>query len=235
MATLCVVVQGAEKYAGEYALGQPNGVGVLVYANGDKHAGQYQAGLYDGHGVFQFSDGETYYGMYKAGEPHGLGVYAFANGDVYSGSYRRGEKDGFGVYKTSTGAVTFDLFREDVEQSSVPFDATNPQHARLLGAAQAAQVRRVASRWLLLRAKALLRLPMLPITHRPMRCVCGRSPSSRRCASSSHASCCFAAVLAAFAPSSHPSIPLKENSFRRGRDRNGHGRHYFCRLRPQAK
>jgi len=139
-APLRVQLVGADLYSGEFALGQPNGLGVLVYANGDQLIGTFQAGACYGPGVFIYADGEKYSGSYKAGEPHGLGVYEYANGDVYSGSFRCGEKDGFGVYKLSSGAMMFDRFQADSEQSSVRFDPSSTQHTSVLDVAQAVKV-----------------------------------------------------------------------------------------------
>jgi hypothetical protein len=169
-APLRVQLVGADLYSGEFALGQPNGLGVLVYANGDQLMGTFQAGACYGPGVFIYADGEKYSGSYKAGEPHGLGVYEYANGDVYSGSFRCGEKDGFGVYQLSSGAMMFDRFHADSEQSSVRFDPSSTQHTSVLDVAQAVKVCTAVgacrAQWLQIVLLAVLsgRLPLYTFT-----------------------------------------------------------------------
>ena len=78
---------GTAMYSGEWALDQPQGYGIMVYATGDR-----------------------YEGVWDKGQMHGDGQFFWTNGDVYSGEFYFGARTGVGAYYlilTSPWIVSF--------------------------------------------------------------------------------------------------------------------------------
>ena len=69
---------------GDYASNRPNGVGVLVWANGDRYVGLWKDGTLAGAGVRIYADGRRYEGDYGDNKWNGHGVLWSADGRVVS-------------------------------------------------------------------------------------------------------------------------------------------------------
>lgn len=106
----------------------PDGLGVIIYANGDTYEGQlksnqrhgygryiwgdseheyygavyvgeYQADLRNGEGTYVWPDGRTYVGPWVRDRREGArGVMTWPAGDKYTGPWRNDRKQGIGEY-----------------------------------------------------------------------------------------------------------------------------------------
>jgi len=90
-------------YTGEFADGQKNGKGALVYPDQRRYSGQFRSDLYHGHGTYVDSDGSVYEGEFRAGQFEGRGSYRWSNGDRYTGGFRDNLMEGEGIYIKSNG------------------------------------------------------------------------------------------------------------------------------------
>jgi hypothetical protein len=122
-----------------------------------EYVGHVPVGQLTGTGTFRCAEnGAVYTGEYEGNRFHGIGEMTYANGQVYRGQWKGGKREGDGTLTyVSTGFFTAGMKKTkvgrwmgDKEILSVPFDAANPAHAALLGAATAAEARRrAASAW----------------------------------------------------------------------------------------
>lgn len=58
---------GAAKYVGQFANGQPDGEGVIYYANGERYKGAWALGSFNGEGTLFLTDGTQVTGFWKDG------------------------------------------------------------------------------------------------------------------------------------------------------------------------
>lgn len=77
-------------YEGEWKKGQPNGIGIMIYASGDTYEGSWILGKFDGSGKMNYKNGNIYNGMWKNGKAHGDGILSCNNGNRYEGKWING-------------------------------------------------------------------------------------------------------------------------------------------------
>lgn len=111
--TVTMVSPTGDRYQG--SLGgnhQPQGQGRLVFASGDQYSGQFAMGKPQGQGVLVFgrtrgsNAGDRYEGQFDRGQRHGAGRYVFADGTVWQVNcqYDRCERSGMVGMFTGRGA-----------------------------------------------------------------------------------------------------------------------------------
>jgi hypothetical protein len=163
-------------YRGQWKGDKMEGEGVYTFANGHVYSGQFKGDVGEGDGVFTWASGAIYRGQFKGYEKEGDGVYTSADGKVYRGQFKGGYPENCVVTYVSEGFFSagkkktkVGRYEGDMEVSSVPFDAADPVHAALLGAATAAEARRRA---------ASARARSARVSN--VRCRHGRAPPGRK-------------------------------------------------------
>lgn len=78
-------------YDGSWSVGQYEGQGRAVYANGDEYVGMWSYGQYSGKGVQKKVDGTTYLGEWYHGYKHGRGKLVTAAGETVEGIWKYGQ------------------------------------------------------------------------------------------------------------------------------------------------
>jgi len=63
---------GADKYAGDFIRGKPDGKGIYTWQNGARLEGSFKAGKAQGDGVYVSATGVRYEGQFVAGKLEGL-------------------------------------------------------------------------------------------------------------------------------------------------------------------
>lgn len=96
-----ITLPGGEQYRGEVRDGQPDGSGVITFADGRTLEGVFEGGRLRGEGEINWPDGARYRGPVRNGEPHGLGTWRGPEGARYTGEYVDGVRHGWGEYRAA--------------------------------------------------------------------------------------------------------------------------------------
>ena len=122
-----------DKYFGELADSQPNGIGIGFFNSGNMYVGEFQSSEFHGQGAYTFATGEKYIGQFVKGKYEGLGTYVYAKdgGKKYVGMWMNSKNHGPGILYSSAGEVITagDWFEGKfirnsfIDQSKFPFDA----------------------------------------------------------------------------------------------------------------
>ncbi|CAF3228836.1 unnamed protein product, partial [Rotaria sp. Silwood2] len=83
-----------EKYEGEWADDQTNGIGIRNFPNGNRYEGNERNGKRHGYGILYFVNGEKYEGDWANDKKNGSGKYTWSQNLQYEGTLRDNKKDG---------------------------------------------------------------------------------------------------------------------------------------------
>ena len=82
-----------------------NGYGLFRFANGDKFAGNWANGQPHGQGKYYFASRERYEGDFRYGKFEGKGTMYYPDGAYYTGGWKKNQKNGQGRLVRTNGAT----------------------------------------------------------------------------------------------------------------------------------
>ncbi len=80
----------AGSYSGAVVQGEPEGDGVLRFANGDRYEGEFGSGFPEGTGEYRWKNGDLYRGEFRRGTLHGEGTLRFSDGTEIKALWNEG-------------------------------------------------------------------------------------------------------------------------------------------------
>ncbi|CAK4067829.1 unnamed protein product [Aphanomyces euteiches] len=87
------LINGPEKYTGEWSQDQMQGKGIYSFASGASFEGEFQNNMFSGHGEYRWSDGAMYSGEWVNSKMHGNGCYKDKDGVEWKGTFFNGKFD----------------------------------------------------------------------------------------------------------------------------------------------
>ncbi len=97
-----------------------SGYGLFRFANGDKYAGNWANGQPHGKGKYYFASSERYEGDFRYGKFEGIGTMYYPDGAYYTGGWKKNLKNGQGRLVRTNGAVTEGIWANGKIASSAP-------------------------------------------------------------------------------------------------------------------
>lgn len=117
-------------YQGQWAAGQPHGVGTMTHPSGDRYSGTWQSGQRHGHGELTDADGSHYVGEFVSGLRSGEGAQRSARG-LYRGAWAQDLPSGYGEFFATDGSVYRGQWGQGVRQGTGTY--TDAQGSRYQG------------------------------------------------------------------------------------------------------
>ncbi|MBA3721115.1 MAG: hypothetical protein H0W88_01770 [Parachlamydiaceae bacterium] len=112
-----------KRYEGEFAMGELQGMGILIWKNGKRFKGKFEKsnyhgrgkltqevciwegefieGIIHGKGTIVWPNGKKYEGDIHNGIPEGQGKLTYPNGSVYNGNFIKGKRSGYGEWRAN--------------------------------------------------------------------------------------------------------------------------------------
>ncbi|MDB5282391.1 MAG: repeat protein [Bacteroidota bacterium] len=99
------LVNGSEKYVGNFVDGEKSGHGISTSATGDKFDGEWKNNKKRGQGTFIKANGDKYEGEWLNDMMNGAGTYTTLTGEIFTGHFKDGLRDGPGKLSNASGRV----------------------------------------------------------------------------------------------------------------------------------